>query len=145
MLSQSYCKGYESHGLGKNSTCIRRNATTQPVWLSAESLNLRCPSNFQEITQKASRGSGGVAVGFVDFKQAFPSVSHSAIRAALSAFHIPENLKKLILALYCDLKSFVRTPYGDTEAFEFEMVHFKATYLPPRFLSWCWTVFCVQQ
>ena len=72
---------------------------------------------FQEITQKASRGSGGVAVGFVDFKQAFPSVSHSAIRAALSAFHIPENLKKLILALYCDLKSFVRTPYGDTESF----------------------------
>ena len=76
-------------------------------------------ATFVEIATKASRGEG-VAVAFVDFKQAFPSVTFSAIRDALRAFHIPENITKVIMSMYEGLKSYVRTPHGDTESFSIE-------------------------
>ena len=51
-------------------------------------------ATFVEISAKALSGQG-VAVAFVDFKQAFPSVPFSAIVGALNAFHIPEHLTKV--------------------------------------------------
>ena len=76
-------------------------------------------ATFVEIATKATRGKG-VAIAFVDFKQAFPSVTFSAIKDALRAFHIPESLTKVTLSIYEGLTSYVRTPYGEAERFSTE-------------------------
>jgi len=59
----------------------------------------------------------GLAVCFVDFAKAFPSISFAAIRAALEAFRVPHHLRQMILALYDSAQAKVRTPLGDTEPF----------------------------
>ena len=73
-------------------------------------------ATFLEIMEKSRRGAG-VFVCFVDFQQAFPSLSFAAIKETLRAFDIPENLSSTIMCIYQDLKSHVKTPYGNTDSF----------------------------
>ena len=70
---------------------------------------------FTEILHKALRGPQNVYIGYIDYKSAFPSVSHRAIEAALKAFLVPPGLSKLIMASYASPTGFVRTPFGNTE------------------------------
>ena len=73
---------------------------------------------LNEVTQKALRGPQDVTLGFIDFKGAFPSISHEAIAAVLKAFTVPERLSAMILAAYNTPAGYVRTSFGDTELFE---------------------------
>ena len=69
---------------------------------------------------RATRGKKGIAVAFMDFAKAFPSVSFHAIRAALNAFHVGPALTRMVMSLYSNLKGIVRTPYGNTDSFPIE-------------------------
>lgn len=60
----------------------------------------------------------GLYIVFIDFKNAFPSVSHASIRAALAAFQVPDKLITAIMSVYEGHKGYVRTPDGDTPKFD---------------------------
>ena len=54
---------------------------------------------------------------FIDYSNAFPSVSWTAIVAALEAFHVPPILITAIMSLYHDHSATVNTPDGPTDPF----------------------------
>lgn len=60
----------------------------------------------------------GLYLIFIDFKNAFPSVSHASIRAALRSFKVPDKLVDAIMSVYDGHKGYVRTPEGDTPKFD---------------------------
>jgi hypothetical protein len=56
-------------------------------------------------------------VTFIDFSNAFPSITRVAIREALKAFRVPDLLIGAILSVYADHQAWVKTPYGETKPF----------------------------
>jgi len=60
-------------------------------------------------------------VNFLDFAKAFPSTSWVAIRGALNAFQVPQELVEAVMVLYnsAKLHAYVATPDFDTESFPF--------------------------
>ena len=75
---------------------------------------------LNDVKIRSSRNKRGVAVAFMDFAKAFPSVSFYAIRAALKAFHVGSALTSMIMSVYSNLRGIVKTPYGNTESFPIE-------------------------
>lgn len=75
-------------------------------------------ATFAEMMGKAVNSDEGIAVCFVDFCKAFPSISFKAIREALRAFHVPPHLTQAIMSMYSGLRGFVRTPFGNTDEFD---------------------------
>ena len=75
-------------------------------------------ATFAEMMGKAVNSNEGIAVCFVDFCKAFPSISFKAIREALRAFHVPPQLTQAIMSMYSGLRGFVRTPFGKTDEFD---------------------------
>lgn len=57
-------------------------------------------------------------VTFIDFVNAFPSITWVSIKAALEAYHVPEMLVNAILSIYHNHQTIVRTNDGDTAPFE---------------------------
>ena len=86
---------------------------------------------LSEVMGRAIRAKDGVVIGFVDFSKAFPSISFAAIKEALRAFHVPVNIAGMIMALYKDVKGFVRTPEGNTETFNIETGTLQGDVLAP--------------
>ena len=84
-----------------------------------------------ELCQKASRENPGVALGFVDFRQAFPSVSFFSIRAALEAFHIPQHLSSMIMSMYEKTEAVVRCKSGVTDTFPIQCGTLQGDVLAP--------------
>ena len=72
---------------------------------------------LNETKVRSCRDKSGVAVAFLDFAKAFPSVSFNALHAALVAFRVGKNLIRMIMSLYSGLRGIVRTPFGDTASF----------------------------
>jgi hypothetical protein len=58
-----------------------------------------------------------LAASFVDFTNAFPSISWKAIRAALVAYNVPPVLVAAVLSIYERVKGQVRTTTGLTDPF----------------------------
>lgn len=54
---------------------------------------------------------------FIDYESAFPSLSWAAIRKALAAYNVPEELQTAILAMYDNHTCVVRTNDGETDPF----------------------------
>ena len=58
-----------------------------------------------------------LAAGFVDFTNAFPSVSWKAIQAALIAYGVPDKLRTAVMSMYNEPKGRVKTSDGPTDPF----------------------------
>ena len=90
-----------------------------------------------EIIQKALRGPQGIFLGFVDFKGAFPSISHGAIAECLTAFSIPPMLNRMILATNESPTGYVKTQFGKTENFEIASGVLQGDVLAPFIFVMC--------
>jgi hypothetical protein len=58
-----------------------------------------------------------LVITFIDFSNAFPSISWKSIEAALRAFSVPTNLITAIMSVYHEHMAYVRTSEGNTEPF----------------------------
>jgi exonuclease III len=58
-----------------------------------------------------------LAAGFIDFTNAFPSVSWKAINAALLAYGVPQTLRSAIMSMYDGPRGRVKTSDGPTDPF----------------------------
>ena len=68
----------------------------------------------------------------MDFAKAFPSTSWVAIRAALEAFHVPDDLIGAIMAIYNDkLRAYVRCPEFNTDMFNISVGTLQGDVLAP--------------
>lgn len=56
-------------------------------------------------------------ITYIDFSNAFPSITRASIRAALAAYHVPPALVDAIMAMYLEHETYVSTSEGDTETF----------------------------
>ena len=57
-------------------------------------------------------------IAYIDFSNAFPSVTWTSIRRALEAFHTPGHLIQCVLSMYADHNCTVRTTEGHTPTFK---------------------------
>jgi exonuclease III len=71
----------------------------------------------KQILSEARRRTGTLAVCFVDFKKAFPSISFESIRAALRAHNISDKLMRMVMLAYERPTSFCCTADGNTQQF----------------------------
>jgi hypothetical protein len=58
-----------------------------------------------------------LVITFIDFSNAFPSISWKSIEAALKAFSVPAPLITAVMSVYHEHLAFVRTSEGTTEGF----------------------------
>ena len=63
------------------------------------------------------RRKQNACITFIDFSNAFPSITWKAIRAALVAWNVPPSLIHAVFSVYHNHKTFVTTPDGPTEPF----------------------------
>jgi hypothetical protein len=72
---------------------------------------------LHHLYEQLSNSKGSGCFTFIDYSNAFPSVSWSAIRAALKAYHVPQALITAVLSMYEGHTAFVNTPDGPTDPF----------------------------
>ena len=87
---------------------------------------------LNDVKIRSSRNKRRVAVAFMDFAKAFPSVSFYAIRAALKAFHVGPAITSMIMSLYSNLRGIAQTPYGNTDSFPIETGILQGDVLAPN-------------
>ncbi|CUG86690.1 Hypothetical protein, putative, partial [Bodo saltans] len=69
------------------------------------------------IEDHRTRKDQPLYVIYIDFSNAFPSITRQAIRAALERFQVPQCLTNAVLAVYHNHKAFVQTSEGNTDFF----------------------------
>jgi len=91
-----------------------------------------CVQRIHEIAKAEGRS---VICLFIDYSSAFTSVYWHKIEEALIELNVPKELITAIMGSLRGASTSVRTPDGNTETSTFPPESFKATPLPPTFLS----------
>lgn len=73
---------------------------------------------LRHLIDRAKTDKSSLVLTFVDFSNAFPSVTHASVSQALDAFLVPPRLKNAILSMYNNHQVTVRTKYGNTDSFQ---------------------------
>jgi hypothetical protein len=71
-------------------------------------------------------------INFLDFAKAFPSTSWTAIRGAMQAMHVPEELTSAVMAIYSEnLRAYVKCPGFSTSTFPIHVGTLQGDVLAP--------------
>ena len=116
-LMSAVAKIYDKLLLQRLSSVVEPHLRPQQNGFRPKRNTIQHCMTLRHLIDEATRTKTPAILTFIDFSNAFPSVSWKSIEAALTSFQVPQKLIAAILRMYHDHTAFVQTNEGPTETF----------------------------
>ena len=116
-LMSATAKIYDKMILARLSSVIEPNLRQQQNGFRPQRGTIQHCMALRHVIDEIDRTETPAILTFIDFSNAFPSVSWASIRAALAAFNVPQQLISAVMLMYNNHLAYVETPEGPTPNF----------------------------